>query len=110
MTTFNSWLGLRPGDGEHEVVLDTRPEHEVAPETIHFAVLTTLGEVAAASAVGVSVVPVSVQTQLLSRARPGRLVGRGARLKRGRRLAFARGDVLQDGKLVAAVDVTFALV
>jgi acyl-coenzyme A thioesterase PaaI-like protein len=51
-----------------------------------------------------------VHAQLLSRARPGRLVARGVLLKRGARLAFARGEVEQEGRRVAAVDVTFALI
>jgi acyl-coenzyme A thioesterase PaaI-like protein len=105
---FNQELGLAPGEGG-EVVLDTRPEHEVVPGTIHFAVLATVAEVAAAGAVGAAVVPTSIALSLLSRARPGRLEGRGRLLKRGRRLAFAEGEVLQDGELVAKASVTFAL-
>lgn len=115
--SFNRWLGLEPGDpetdGEGTVVLETRPEHQVAPGTIHFAVLATVAEVSAAQAVsaqaGVSVVPASVSLQLLRRARPGRLVGRGRVLKTGRRLATADGEVTQDGELVAKATVTFAI-
>jgi acyl-coenzyme A thioesterase PaaI-like protein len=106
--SFNSNLGLIAGDGG-AVLLDTRPEHEVAPETVHFAVLATLGEVAAAQAVGAPVVPATVHVSLLSRARPGRLVGRGRLLRRGRTLAVAEGEVHQDERLVAKVAVTFAL-
>jgi len=109
MPTYNSWLGLLPGEEPYEVVLDTRPEHEVEAGTIHFAVLATLGEVAAAAAVEGPVVPADVQVQLVSRARPGRLMANGALLKRGGRLAFARAEVRQEGRLVAAVAVTFAL-
>jgi acyl-coenzyme A thioesterase PaaI-like protein len=107
--SFNDWLGLRPGDDPHSVVLDTRPEHEVVPGTVHFAVLATLAEVAAARAVGAPVVPAAVAVQLLARAEPGRLEGRGRVLRQGRRLAFAEGEVHQGGKLVAKVAVTFAL-
>ena len=107
MTSFNAALGLVAGDGE--VVLDTRDEHLVAPETIHFAVLATLAEVAAAQAVGAAVVPASVSLNLLQRARPGRLVGRGRVLRRGRTLAFAEGEVLQEERLVAKAVVTFAI-
>ncbi len=106
--SFNRSLGLRPGD-DGEVVLDTRPEHEVMPGTIHFAVLTTLAEVAAAGAAGRPVVPATVHVQLLRRATPGRLVGRGRVLKMGGRLAFCEGQVLQDDKLVAHATVTFAV-
>ena len=109
VTSFNRELGLQAGD-DGRVVLDTRPEHEVFPGTIHFAVLTTLGEVAAASAVGASVVPTTVQVQLLRRAQAGRLEARGRVLKAGRRLVFAEGEVVQEDRLVAKVTVTFALV
>ncbi len=117
MTGFNDWLGLRPGDDGASVALDTRPEHEVAPGTVHFAVLATLAEVAAASAVAAPVVPAEMDVHLLSRARPGRLLGRGRVLKKGRTLAVAEGEVRQlepaaegeTGKLVAKVTVTFAL-
>jgi acyl-coenzyme A thioesterase PaaI-like protein len=105
---FNQALGLAPGE-RGAVVLDTRPEHEVVPGTIHFAVLATVAEVAAAGAVGAAVVPAAIALSLVSRARPGRLEGRGRLLKRGSRLAFAEGEVLQDGELVAKAAVTFAL-
>jgi acyl-coenzyme A thioesterase PaaI-like protein len=106
--SFNDALGLaRAADGT--IVLDTRPEHQVAPEVIHFAVLATLAEVAAAQAVGAPVVPAAVSLALLTRARPGRLVGRGTLLRRGRSLAVAEGEVLQDDRLVAKVTVTFSV-
>ncbi len=110
MSGFNRWLGFEAGANEHEIMLATRAEHEVVPGTIHFAVLTTLGEVAAAASVEVAVVPVAVHTQLLTRAAPGTLTARGTLLRRGGRLAFARGEIEQNGKLIAVVEVTFALV
>jgi acyl-CoA thioesterase len=106
---FNQQLGLRPVD-DGGVALETRPEHEVMPGTIHFAVLATLAEVAAAEAVGRPVVPAQVSLNLLRRARPGRLHGRGRVVKDGRRLAVAEGEVRQDGELVARATVTFAVV
>lgn len=109
MSSFNDHLGLQPGDDGESIVLETRPEHQIVPGTIHFAVLTTLAEVAAAQATGASVVPASVNVQLLSRAEPGRLVGRGRLLRRGRRVAFAEGEVTQDGKLVAKAAVQFTV-
>jgi len=109
MAGFNEALGLCAGkDGA--VVLDTRPEHEVAPGTVHFAVLATLAEVAAAGATGVSVVPASVHLSLMRRAVPGRLEGRGQVLKRGRTLLVAEGEVRQDCDLVAKATITFAVV
>jgi acyl-coenzyme A thioesterase PaaI-like protein len=107
--SFNTELGLRPAEDGHGVVLDTKPEHQVAPDVIHFAVLTTLAEVSAAQAVGAAVVPASVNVQLMSRARPGRLRGVGRLLRRGRRLAFAEGEVFQDDKLVAKATIQFAV-
>ena len=109
---FNRWLGLKPGDdtdGPATVVLETRPEHEVMPGTVHFAVLTTLGEVAAASAAEASVVPASVHVSLLRRAEPGRLVGRGRLVRRGRTLTVCEGEVEQNARLVAKVTVHFAV-
>jgi acyl-coenzyme A thioesterase PaaI-like protein len=106
--SFNDGLGLLPGE-EGGVVLDAGEAHLVAPETVHFAVLVTLAEVAAARVVGAPVVPAAVSVSLLARARPGRLVGRGRVLRRGRRLAFAEGEVTQDGELVAKATITFAL-
>ncbi len=109
MPLFNQDLGLTSGP-EGEILLETREEHQVAPGTIHFAVLATVGEVAAASVAEAPVVPVDVVVRLMRRARPGALVGRGRLLKRGRTLVFARGEVFQDDELVAEVGVTFAVV
>lgn len=106
--SFNRWLGLT-AEEDGSVSLETRPEHEVAPGTVHFAVLTTLAEVSAAGAVGAAVVPATVHVNLMSRARPGRLSGRGTLLRRGRRLAVAEGAVYQDEKLVAKATVSFAV-
>ncbi|MFN7941485.1 MAG: PaaI family thioesterase [Thermoanaerobaculia bacterium] len=110
--SFNRALGFA-ADDEGTIVLDTRPEHEVMPGTIHFAVLATLGEVAAASAAAAGasarqIVPTHLAVQLLRRAVPGRLAARGRLLKSGRTLAFAEGEVTQEGQLVAKVAVTFA--
>jgi acyl-coenzyme A thioesterase PaaI-like protein len=108
-TSFNQSLGLRPGEEADTVLLDPRPEHQVAPDVVHFAVLTTLAEVSAAQAVGAPVVPASVTIHLLSRARVTRLVGRGRLLRKGKRLAVAEGEVHQDGRLVAKATVQFAI-
>ena len=109
MTNFNTALGLRPGDEPGTVLLDPRPEHQVAPDVIHFAVLTTLAEVSAASVADAPVVPSTVTVHLLSRARLAPLVGRGRLLRKGKRLAVAEGEVTQDGQLVAKATVQFAV-
>jgi acyl-coenzyme A thioesterase PaaI-like protein len=110
MTDFNTALGLRPGDEPGTLLLDPRPEHQVAPDVVHFAVLTTLAEIAAARAVGAAaVVPATVTVHLLSRARLAPLVARGRLLRKGKRLAVAEGEVTQDGQLVAKATVQFAV-
>jgi len=107
---FNRWLGFSLSEDGSSILLDPRPEHQAAPDLIHFAVLTTLAEVAAGRAVDAPVVPATVTVHLLLPARMGRLIGRGHLLKRGRRLATAEGEVVQDGKTVAKATVTFALI
>ena len=110
MTSFNDVLGLRRSEDGAAIVLDPRPEHQIMPGTIHFAVLTTIAEVSAAGSVGASVVPASVNVQLMRRAvADERLEGRGKLLRRGRRLAVAEGEVTQGGRLVAKATVTFAV-
>ena len=107
---FNDRLGLRRSEDGLGVVLDPGPEHQVAPGTIHFAVLTTIAEVSAAISTGASVVPASVSVQLMRRAvADRRLEGRGTLLRRGRRLAVAEGEVIQGNRLVAKATVTFAV-
>jgi len=100
-------LGLRQEDGA--VVLDTRPEHEWKPGIIHFAVLATMAEIAAAEAVGAPVSPASFTMSLLERASPGRLEARGRVLRKGKRLAVVEGEVFSRGVLVAKAVTTFAL-
>lgn len=107
--SFNQILGLAAGTEPHTVVLETRPEHEVMPGTIHFAVLATTAEVAAASAAEASVVPASVHLSLLRRAVPGKLVGTGRLIRRGRTVTVCEGEVEQDGRLVAKATVHFAV-
>ncbi len=109
MTDFNSNLGLRPGDAPGSLTLEPREEHLVAPDTVHFAVLTTLAEIAAAGAVGAAVVPAAVTVNLVSRARQAELTATGALVKRGRTLAVAEGTVTQGERIVAKAQVTFAV-
>ncbi len=106
---FNGNLGLTPGPEEGTLQLDPRDEHLVAPDTVHFAVLSTMAEIAAAGSVAAPVVPAAVTVNLLSRARQRPLTARGRLLKRGRRLAVATGEVHQEGRLVAHAQVTFAV-
>lgn len=108
MANFNTALGLRRGD-DGSVILDAGAEHQVGPGLIHFAVLTTMAEVAAADAVAGAVVPASLTVNLLERAEPGRLTARGRMLRRGKRVAVAEGEVFAGDRLVAKAVVTFAV-
>lgn len=108
---FNSALGIRLGDDGESVEMTARaPEHQIGTEMVHMAVLTTLGEVAAAHAVGGAVVPASLSAHFLRPAPLGPLSARGRVLKRGRRLCTAEGEVTAGDKLVAKVVVTFAAI
>ena len=109
MAGFNHGLGLAPGAGPGEVVLDAGPQHEVGGGFVHFAVLATLAEVSAAGAAQASVVPAQISLNLLSPAKTGRLVGRGKVIRRGKRLIVAEGEVFQGETLVAKATVTFAV-
>lgn len=109
--SFNQRLGLRPGTEPGTVELDPGPEHLVAPGTVHFAVLTTLAEVAAAGAAGAPVVPTQVSLQLMKRATADApLLARGEVHRCGRTLIFAEGEVTQSGAIVARAAVVFARV
>lgn len=108
-TDFNRTLGF-DARADGTLILDPGPEHRVAPGLIHFAVLTTLAEVAAARAVGEGVVPTTVTVHLMRPAREERLVARGVLLRKGRRLCVAEGEVLQGDRLVAKAVVQFAVV
>ncbi|MCK6459097.1 MAG: PaaI family thioesterase [Planctomycetes bacterium] len=108
---FNTALGLRLGaDGETIELLAKAPEHQIGDGMVHLAVLTTLGEVAAAHAVNAPVVPSALTVNFLRPAPIGPLTAKGKVLVRGRRLATAEGEVSAEGKLVAKVTVTFAMV
>jgi acyl-CoA thioesterase len=108
---FNDSLGMRIGAGGAAIELEPSAAHEAVPGAVHFAVLTTLAEVAAAHAASAPVVPAHVSVQLLRRAVPGAtLVARGRVLKAGRTLIFAEGAVTQEGELVAQATITFARV
>ncbi len=108
--SFNGSLGLRLAAHGNGVELDPTSAHEVAPGTIHFAVLATLAEVAAAHAAGAAVVPTHVSVQLMRRARTERLEARGRVLRSGRTLIFAEAEVTQGDELIAKATVTFARV
>jgi len=108
---FNSALGLKLGDDGETVELEARaPEHQIGHGMVHLAVLTTLGEVAAAHAVGTAVVPSALTANFLRPAPIGRLRAKGRVLSKGRRLCTAEGEVFAQDRLVAKITVTFAVV
>ena len=108
---FNSALGLRLGKDGETVELEARaPEHQIGHGMVHLAVLTTLGEVAAAHAAGGPVVPATLTANFLRPAPIGPLSAKGRVLARGKRLCTAEGEVSAQGRMVAKVTVTFAVV
>ncbi len=108
---FNSWLGLRLSADGAAVEMEARaPEHQIGNGMVHLAVLTTLGEVAAAHAVDRPVVPTALTANFLRPASLGPLTARGRVLSGGKRIVTAEGEVTQNDKLVAKVTVTFAVV
>lgn len=107
MATFNESLDLRIAD-DGALQLDPKPVHLVAPDVVHFAVLTALAEIAAARSTGASVMPAQVSINLVRRATATPLAARGRVLKAGRTLIVAEGEVTQAGELVAKAVVTFA--
>ena len=102
-----------------EIAVDVRDEMCNSWSVAHGGVTMTLLDVVMAHAArrsgvqpveeAIGVVTVEMKTSFM-RPGVGRLVGRGKLLRRGRTLAFAEGEVLQDERLVAKVSVTFALV
>ena len=108
---FNSALGLKLGDDGETVELEARaPEHQIGNDMVHLAVLTTMGEVAAAHAVGSAVIPSALTANFLRPAKIGPLSAKGRVLSRGKRMCTAEGEVFSEGKLVTKVTVTFVVV
>lgn len=108
---FNSHLGLKLNADGKTVELEAKaPEHQIGNGMVHLAVLTTLGEVAAAHAVDRAVVPSALTVNFLRPAPIGPLSAVGRVLVSGKRLATAEGEVTAAGKTVAKVTVTFAVV
>jgi uncharacterized protein (TIGR00369 family) len=107
---FNSALGMKLGADGETIELEARaPEHQFGNGMVHLAVLTTMGEVAAAHAAEVAVVPSALTANFLRPAPIGPLEAKGRVLARGKRLCTAEGEVFAQGKLVARVTVTFAV-
>lgn len=116
---FNSYLGteiLRRGKGEAEVALELAPHHLNRRGVAHGGVISALLDSALGAAV-ISAVPAewwcattSLSTQFLDGAGSGRLTATGRVLRRGRRIAFATGEVKDArGRLIATAHGTWHL-
>ena len=110
-TPFNDTLGtelVRAGDGEAELAIELTPEHCNRRGVAHGGVVAALLDSALGAAV-VSSIPeewwcatTSLSIQFIAGARGGRIVGHGRVTRRGRAVAFARGEVRDgNGKLLA---------
>ncbi len=118
-TPFNEFMGIelvRGAEGEVELAIDLRPHHLNRKRVAHGGVVSTLLDSALGGAV-ISAIPpewwcttVSLSIQFVSGAAPGRLVGTGRVVRRGRAVAFARGEVHDSrGKLVATAEGSWHL-
>lgn len=95
-------------DGSVEVVLDAQPRHEREGGIVHGAMLMALLDSAMTGAVDAAVpaedfiASATITTDFMKPAKQGRLVARGWLDRRGRSMAFARGEVRDaDGNVVA---------
>jgi len=103
LTPFGVYLGvacLRRGGGLAEAELELRDHHVNRRGVAHGGVLTSLLDIVLGSAVISSIAPeawcatVELPTHFVAPARLGRLRARGRLVRRGRRLAFAEGEIV----------------
>lgn len=111
-TPFDALLGLevtRAADGEAEAVLELTDGHRNRRGVAHGGVVSALLDTSLGAAVVSTLTPeewcgtLELSVQFRDPARRGPLRGRGRVVRRGRRVAFAQGEVLDArGKVVAA--------
>ena len=116
---FNIYLGTelrRMERGEAVVTLELQPHHLNSRGVVHGGVLASLLDTALGAAV-ISSIPkewwcatISLSVQFLEGARRGRLEAEARVIRRGGRVAFAEGDVKDEGgRLVAAAQGSWHL-
>jgi uncharacterized protein (TIGR00369 family) len=116
---FNIYLGTelrRMERGEALVTLELQPHHLNSRGVVHGGVLASLLDTALGAAV-ISSIPkewwcatISLSVQFLEGARRGRLEAEARVIRRGGRVAFAEGDVKDEGgRLVAAAQGSWHL-
>lgn len=116
---FNTYLGseiVRREDGEAEVVLELQPHHLNRRGVAHGGVICALLDSALGAAV-ISSIPAhwwcattSLSTQFLDGVGEGRVVASGSVVRRGRSVAFARGEVRDSrGRVIATASGTWHL-
>jgi uncharacterized protein (TIGR00369 family) len=114
-TPFYQMIGIRLsalGVGEAEFELESALQHTNPIGLIHGGVLMSMADAAMGNAIrslGIKGVTTDCSTSFISSAPlHGLLVARGMVVKAGKRLVFARAEVVHDGKIVADVKGTFA--
>jgi uncharacterized protein (TIGR00369 family) len=111
-TPFDSLLGIEPlsaQDGESEIRLDLSPDHCNRRGVAHGGVVSALLDISLGAAVVSTTTPeewcgtLELSVQFRDPARHGPLTGRGRVERRGGRVAFAAGEVVDArGRVVAA--------
>lgn len=119
LTAYGEHLGmeiLRTEDGEAEVRMDLQSWMCNRRRVAHGGALASLLDTALGGAVIASMRPeewcatLQLSLQFLDPARVGPLVGKGRLLRRGRRVAFAEGEVVDgDGRVVARAHGTWTI-
>jgi uncharacterized protein (TIGR00369 family) len=116
---YDSWLGteiLGAAEGTAEVALELAPHHCNRRGVAHGGVISSVLDSALGAAV-ISSIPrewwcatTSLTVQFVDGARPGRLVGSGRVVRRGKSVAFATGELRDPrGRIVATATGTWHL-
>ena len=114
---FNKMLGMdrvRAGKGKAEIDLDVRQELTNQRGVVHGGVIASLLDSALGAAIIAAIRPeewcgtIQLNVQFLLPGRGARLLGRGRMVRRGDRVAFAEGEVIDDsGRRIASAEGTW---